>query len=267
MARSPADDSIGVSDQYLINPEPMAPRRRRMRDRVALGHLFMIASALLAFVLALSVLRDRRASEAVLVASVEILPGTVITDDLVDTVYLPSDSGLVNSMAKPGTLSANTTAGQRLAPGDPITITGLATSSTPSGLRAMSLPIDRVDAVGGDIVAGDRVDVISVNDGIAAYVSVNLEVLATQRSEARTGALNSTALSTYYVTVAVDGRDGLALALALEQGNVSVLRSTGAEPVQSEDLQLSEVEATTDTGDGLVGKPQGTSEPDEPADG
>ena len=267
MARSSGDENIGPSKQLLVEPEPMAPRRRRMRDRVALGHLFMVASALLAFVLALSVLRDRRPTEPVLMASTEILPGTVITADLVETVYLPSDSGLVDSMAKPGSLGANTTAGQRLAPGDPITITALATSSTPSGLRAMSLPIDRVDAVGGDIVAGDRIDVISVTNQVATYVAVDLEVLATQRSESRTGALSSNALTTYYVTVAVDGRDGLALALALEQGNVSVLRSTGAEPVDDAELKLAEIEGPGPLIYDDVTNQPGDSTQDEPDDG
>jgi Flp pilus assembly protein CpaB len=102
----------------------------------------------------------------------------------------------------------------------------------------MSLPIDRVDAVGGDLAAGDRVDIISVSGGSASYIAVDLEVIATQNSDGRTGALSSSALSTYYVTVSIDDQAALAVALAMDVGEVAVLRSTGAEPVPIDERQL-----------------------------
>ena len=102
----------------------------------------------------------------------------------------------------------------------------------------MSLPIDRVDAVGGDLTAGDRVDVISVAGGEATYIAVDLEVIDTQTPDGRSGALTTNALSTYYVTVSIDDQTALAVALALETGEVTVLRSTGAEPVPADERVL-----------------------------
>ncbi len=227
-AREPRQDSRSI-----------APRKRKVRDRVSLGHLFMIAAALAAFVLVISVLQDRTLTTQILVADREILPGTAITTDMVSVVEIPSDSDLVGRVATIADLATNdVSAGHRLAQGDPITLTALAPASTPSGLRAMSLPIDRVDAVGGALAAGDRVDVISVISGTAAYIAVDLEVIATQNSSERGGALSAGSLSTYYVTVSIDDQAALAVALAMDSGEVSVLRSTGAEPVPADERQL-----------------------------
>ncbi|MEM8926062.1 MAG: RcpC/CpaB family pilus assembly protein [Actinomycetota bacterium] len=217
----------------------VAPRRRKVRDRVSLGHLFMIAAGLLAFVLVVSLLQDRSATVEVVVADGEILPGTPITPDLVTVSELPAGADLVDSLATMADIQASrVSAAYRIGPGDPITRTALAPAATPSALRAMSLPIDRVRAVGGDISPGDRVDVIAVVGGIASYIAVDLEVLDTQNADVRSGALSASSLSTYYVTVSIDDRTALELALAMDQGEVTVLRSTGAEPVAANARQL-----------------------------
>jgi Flp pilus assembly protein CpaB len=211
---------------------PVPPRRRKVRERISLGHLFMIAAGLLAFVLVVSVLQDRTVTTQVLIADAEILPGTRLTPDLVTVVDLPADSDLVDSLASMADLaSGEVSAGHRLVAGDPITRTALAPAATPSGLRAMSLPVDRVDAVGGDLAAGDRVDIVSVTGGVASYIATDLEVIATQGPDNRGGALGASALSTYYVTVSIDDQTALAVALAMETGDISILRSTGAVPV------------------------------------
>ena len=239
MASFVAVDDEASTERSRRAPRPVASRKRKMRERVSLGHLFMIAAALLAFVLVVSVLQDRTLTTEIVVADREILPGLTITPDMVSVVEIPADSKLVEAVATMADLLRNdVTAGHRLAPGDPITLTALAAASTPSGLRAMSLPIDRVHAVGGDLAASDRVDVISVSGGTASYVAVDLEVLATQGSGGTGGALSASSLSTYYVTVAIDHQTALEVTLAMESGEVTVLRSTGAEPIAASERQL-----------------------------
>ena len=233
------DDPTVAADAPLVEPRIVAPRRRKLRDRLSLGHLFMIASGLLAFVLVVSLLQDRSATTTVVVADREILPGTLITEDLVRSVQVPADTSMAEALATLGDVRASgVTAAYRIAEGDPITRTALAPAATPSALRAMSLPIERVRAVGGDLSAGDRVDVIAVVSGVASYIAVDLEVLATQGTDTPSGALTASSLSTYYVTVSIDDQTALALALAMEQGEVTVLRSTGAEPVAANERQL-----------------------------
>lgn len=219
------------SDPSRPRPRPVAPRRRKARERISLGHLFMIAAALLAFVLVVSVLQDRSKTTQVLVARTDIQPGSAITPDLVRQVPMPAGSDLATAMAGLGDLAGGAAiAGQRIEAGDPVTLTAIAPRSDNNGLRAMSIPIERARAVGGELAPGDRVDVISVTGSSATYVAVNLEVLKTQNQQG-TGALGSSALTDYYVTVAVEGEMALAIALAQQTGEVSILRSTGAEPV------------------------------------
>lgn len=219
------------SDSSRPRPRPVAPRRRKARERISLGHLFMIAAALLAFVLVISVLQDRSKTTQVLVARSDIQPGSAITPDLVRQVPMPAGSDLATAMAGLGDLAGGgAIAGQRIEAGDPVTLTAIAPRSDNSGLRAMSIPIERARAVGGELAPGDRVDVISVTGSSATYVATDLEVLKTQNQQG-TGALGSSALTDYYVTVAVDGETALAIALAQQTGEVSILRSTGAVPV------------------------------------
>jgi Flp pilus assembly protein CpaB len=210
----------------------VAPRRRKARERISLGHLFMIAAALLAFVLVVSVLQDRSETVQVLAARSEILPGDPVTVDQVRQIDVPADSDLADSLATLGAVAdGGAIAAQRIGAGDPITLTALAPRSGSGGLRAMSIPIERPDAVGGDLSAGDRVDVISVEGSRASYVAVDLEVLRTASTQSAPGALSTAALTDYYVTVSVDDQTALAIALAEKTGEVSILRSTGAQPV------------------------------------
>jgi Flp pilus assembly protein CpaB len=232
MASSLTVEQETSSESTRSRPRPVAPRRRKVRERISLGHLFMIAAALLAFVLVVSVLQDRTKVVKVIVAKSAISPGATITVDQVREVDVPADSDLVPSMATLADVAGGkVTAAQRIEKGDPITTTALARQSVSTGLRAMSLPIERSMAVGGDLAAGDRVDVISVDGGNASYVAIDLEVLGTQGSQASSGALSSASLTDYYVTVSVGDQAALALAQALEIGKVSILRSTGATPV------------------------------------
>lgn len=228
-------DLDGSTEELRPAAHQVAPRRRKFRERISLGHLFMIASALLAFVLVVSLLQDRTLTTSILVADDNILPGTVITPSLVREIEIPADSELVGMVATLDSVSSGgLSAAQRIGSGDPVTLTAVAPTVDSRSLRAMSLPIDRVDAVGGDLVPGDRIDVISVEGNGASFVATDLEVLTTQAADTRTGALGSASLTTYYVTVLIDGQTSLAVALAMESGEVSIVRSTGAVPIEGD---------------------------------
>jgi Flp pilus assembly protein CpaB len=94
------------------------------------------------------------------------------------------------------------------------------------GHRAMSIPIAIEHAAGARIVVGDRVDVITVVDGVAEFVATDLAVIA--HAEPQAGGLSTGA---YHVTVAVEEQEALALAEAIATGSLEVVRSTGAAPV------------------------------------
>jgi pilus assembly protein CpaB len=245
------------AEEAAFAPRLVAARRRRLSDRLSLGHVIMVTAGLLAFVLVMTLLGDRAATVRVIAADREILPGSVVTPEMVREVELPADSELVGAIATMASIEAgDVTAGQRIGVGEPITIAALAPASAPSGLRAMSIPIEREFAVGGALAPGDRVDVISVSGGKAGYIAVDLEILETQRASARTGALAVNAAGSYFVVVAVDDQTALRLALAIEDDAISVLRSTGAavvDPAQRTLVPADDAtadDATADDGDG-----------------
>jgi Flp pilus assembly protein CpaB len=93
-----------------------------------------------------------------------------------------------------------------------------------SGMRTMSIPVPVEHAAGGGLVPGDRVDVISVVDGVARFIAVDLEVLVA--ADASAGPIGST--SGYHIVVSVTSSDALDLAEALDIGSLEVIRSTGA---------------------------------------
>ncbi len=230
-----------AADEWTPSPvsRPAPPRRRGVGERLSLGHVVMITAGLLAFVLVMAALSDRSATVLVATASREILPGTTVTADMVTEIELAADSPLIGAVASLDQIRVGAvTAGQRIGAGEPITLSALAPVSAPSGLRAMSVPVGEEFAVGGDLGAGDRIDVISVTGATATYIATDLEVLSTRQSPSRTGALSAGSLSGFFVVVAVDDQTALRLALAIDNGAMSVLRSTGAVQVDQTRLSL-----------------------------
>ncbi len=228
-------------------PRPAPPKRRGLGERLSLGHVVMITAGLLAFVLVMAVLSDRSATVPVATASREILPGTTVTADMVTEIELAAGSPLVGSVVSLDQIRVGAvTAGQRIGAGEPVTVSALAPVSAPSGLRAMSVPVGEEFAVGGDLGAGDRIDVISVTGGTATYIATDLEVLSTRPTSSRTGALSASSLSSYFVVVAVNDQTALRLALAIDTSSMSVLRSTGAVQVDETRRSLGGNEPTLD---------------------
>jgi Flp pilus assembly protein CpaB len=95
-------------------------------------------------------------------------------------------------------------------------------------LRSMSLPIEIEHAAGGSLITGDRVDVITVTDGVPSYVVADVEVISVP---AETGS-SIGGFGDYHVVVAVDDQEALRLAGALDSGSLEIVRATGAEAVE-----------------------------------
>jgi Flp pilus assembly protein CpaB len=89
----------------------------------------------------------------------------------------------------------------------------------------MSVPIDPSHAVGGSLVAGDRIDLIHVTEAGPRYVLVGAEVLsvATPDRAALTGP------TSFHVVLAVTEASALEVAAAINDGKIELVRSTGAE--------------------------------------
>jgi Flp pilus assembly protein CpaB len=96
----------------------------------------------------------------------------------------------------------------------------------------MSFPIPRSRAVGGSLVAGDRVDVLSVHrtSGRSGYVAADVQVLAfsTRGSGPLQGSDDAS------VTIAIDSAGAARVAAALEVGTITLVRATGATPLRQD---------------------------------
>ena len=95
----------------------------------------------------------------------------------------------------------------------------------------MSVPVSIEHAAGGGITSGDRVDVISVSDGLASYVVTNVEVIGT--SDRQAGAFG--VASDFFVVLAVDADQALEIAAALESTSIEIIKSTGALAIEEND--------------------------------
>lgn len=259
---------MGVAEQSTtaagsrdrLPPVPDAGGRvRRRRPGSVLAP--MLVAGLLLGLASYMVLRDQEATYRVAVPAADLRAGSVVSTDsfrLVETKVADElAAGLLHAddLARvDGWVAANS-----LPAGELVSRSDLRPPSAPHELRAMSVPIARERAAGGDLSRGDRVDVIAVVDGRAFYVAADLEILAVA-SGGGEGALQ--APGRFFVTVAVDEDTALALAQALEIGAVSVLRSTGSLPATVDPEAVRELTTGRPGTQGLDGPSGETPAPD-----
>ena len=218
---------FGGSPVSAIDQQP--PPKRKLSSRVSLLHIVAVASGLLAFMLILSWMSGQQNVVEVAVASDPVRPGVAIDVDMIEFIEIPASTAFVDRMVSQEdvVLLEGSVATRAIAPGEPILDSDLRPVASREGLRAMSIPFDITLAVGGDIVAGDRVDIIAEREGVTWFAASDVEVLAAPGDAV--GAFGST--TDYAVTLAVDDATALALATAFAADTVHLIRSTGAPEV------------------------------------
>lgn len=208
------------------------PVRRRITRRLSTTHVLIAIVVILAFVLNLLVLRDRSSESLVAVADRLLPAGSTFDSSSLRLVPVDSSFEGLPSLIDSDELSSfeGWIVDRSVPAGSLVEVDDLVEPSMGDGLRAMSLPIGIEHAAGGSLAPGDRVDVISVVDGEARFVAVDLEVTAV----ADDGGGSIGAVSQYHLVVSVDAEEALSLARALDVGSVEVVRSTGAAELDSE---------------------------------
>jgi pilus assembly protein CpaB len=206
--------------------------RRRVLNALSAGHLVMIVAGLLGILLTLALLRSADRRIEVAVAAHDLHAGAAVSErdvryervkmdgDLLDTVLRRDDvTGLEGAVAT-GTIRA----------GELIARTDVRAAATSSGLRAVSIPIEPARAVNGDLVPGDRVDVLLAAEQEVATVVADAEVLDVSDPDAR-GALGDVD-EQFTVTLAVDATEAQLLAAAITDGDILIARATGADSAE-----------------------------------
>jgi Flp pilus assembly protein CpaB len=228
---------------------PERPRRRRLASRLSTGHVVMVVAGLVAALANLAVIRSGSETVPVLVAREDIPLGATVTADLLRTVDARLDAGVLATLARPGDVAAGGLDGQvaasTVAAGSPLRRADLRPAATSEpGLRRIAVPIRREAAVGGALAVDDRIDVIQVVDGVPRYVVADARVLAVP--EASAGALGAT--GSFYVTIGVDADIALCLSAAIEAGGLTIVLSTGQDPVATQPCVLAQAGDTSDPG-------------------
>jgi Flp pilus assembly protein CpaB len=196
----------------------------------------MLLAGALGVLLTLSFLRSADNTTAVLVAARDLAPGTVVTDDAFRVARVHADEAVLQTFFDES--DAQALRGQvvvtSVQPDEPLTRSVVRPASAQASPRVMSFAIARPRAVGGGLVRGDRVDVLWVekDEAAAAYVLTGAEVVDVVAPSA--GALGGVGDSVT-VSLVVDAKRAPKLAIALEQGSVTLIRSTGAPALSEEE--------------------------------
>jgi Flp pilus assembly protein CpaB len=193
----------------------------------------MVLAGLLGALLTLTALRAADDTTPILAAARDIAPGTVIDSRALRVTRVHADATTLATLIESDQLDAvsGRVAVEDIPAGSLLTRAAVRSAAQGRAPRAMSFPIARSRAVGGAIDSGDRVDVLAVerNSGRSSYVATGVEVLEFRSQE--TGPLQESDDAS--VTIAVDAGAAARIASALETGTVTLVRATGAAPLET----------------------------------
>ena len=203
------------------------PTVRSARYRPSLSHIAIASAVVLAFVLNFLALQSQDATTLVAIADSSIAAGSPLTPDIVRLVPLSADFEGLDHLVGESDLEDldGWIVGRSVREGELIDRSLVVRPGAGEGLRTMSIPVPVEHAAGATLVIGDRVDVISMVGEEPAFVATDLEVV----SIADTMQTGLSGAGPYHVVVGVSPEQALALARAIADGSLEMLRSTGAD--------------------------------------
>ena len=198
----------------------------------SLSHVLIALAVVLAFTFNFLALQDRDRTVLVAVANTPLDAGASL--DSTDVRFVAIDAGFEGMASLVEQESWTSVSGWVLTrpvpEGGVIAVDALTRPLGGDGLRSMSVPVAPEHAAGGLLEIGDVVDVISVDDGVPAYVVAGVEVVGVAAGSGGIGAAGG-----YFVVLAVDSAQALDLARAIDSGSLEVIRSSGAVPIDGHD--------------------------------
>jgi len=207
-------------------------RRKLLRVIVPL-----CAALLLTIVVARATSHPATKGVPLLEAAVQVSQGTILSPADLKVVKVSPQALLPGSLSSEGQAAGQVTL-VALSPGSPIlandvearTQAGLA-YAIPSGERAMTLAVNSVSGVAGNLATGSRVDVLLTLSAQAAQPATQVPaepplstVVASDLQVLATGIAGSTTSSGYaVVTLAVTPEEAATIALSQQQGTLTLL--------------------------------------------
>lgn len=217
--------STTVTERPPTSTGATASRSPLPRGRLSGRHVLVILAGVVSLVANLAVLRAGTPTTTVVVAADDLVAGERVTSDSLVAVQVDGGGDVLDRLLD-RLPSSEMVAVRDLPAGEPLRWSDLvATVADDPRLRHMSLPIEPEHAAGGRIVAGDRVDVIAVIDGVATAIITSADVVAVaDQQDQAFGTLGA-----FHVTILVDTADALCLASALSAGEIHLVLATGAD--------------------------------------
>ena len=212
------------ADVRAVAPMP----KRKAGSRFTSGHLLMVISGMLAFLLSLVVLTSRTAKITVFVAKDDIVAGKQLTAAQFQPTQIPSSDLNATYVSEDEiTEKGPFFASRSITKGEPLLDASRTPQANKSDVRLQSIPVDKSLAVAGNLSRGDRIDIIYTTDeACAERVLRNLEVVITP-SGSGGGALGGSS-NTYTITVAIErAGDDLTLAGVIASGKFQGDKATG----------------------------------------
>lgn len=214
------------------------PRSRRpLRARFSTGHVVMVVAGLLGALLTLQVLRGADDRVEVTVLRRDVPAGSRVRPTDLTSTRVRVDDDVVARLVRTDEQAEVTgaVATHLLRRGDLLSRHDISRNAGPEGKRAMSIPIEPSRAAGGDIAIGDHVDVIATTERGSEYIVADAEVLKTGGGSGN-GVLRTDS-SDYFVELAVDAEEAMAIASGLQGGSLDVVLASGAEPLRSTQVE------------------------------
>lgn len=208
---------------------------RRVKARFGTTHLIAVIAGLLTALLLLSWTRGQEELISIVLAAEDIRAGTTVEAADLGSTEIAADSS-VATVIVPATESdqlVGQIAVRYIEAGEPILHSDLRPVVTADGRRAMSFSLSPANAVGGDLVVGDRVDVLVVSDEGTRFVAEDVPVLALP-AQGQGGLVGGS--SAWWIVLAVEDLDALEIADGVEHGTIYLLRSTGTPTLSIREL-------------------------------
>jgi len=233
-------DSLVQDRLPNVNVTPLGAReagtspeiQRKSSWRPSLSHILIAVAAILAFVFNFLALQDRSDTTLVAVASSDLRAGQRISGSDIRFVPVSADFVGVESLVnQPAWDQVNGWVLTRaIAAEGVVDLSSLSAPASEGNLRSMSIPVPLEHAAGGLLAAGDVVDIVTVDDGVASFVASELAVVSVAAADS--GGIGG--FGPYHIVVSVTADQALALARAIDSDSIEIVRSTGAELVEGE---------------------------------
>ena len=218
-----------MADRAASTADGTRPARRSLFSRLSFGHVVMISAGLLAFMLNVLVLRSKGEMVEVSVAAQPITAGTRLRAEHIGYRLIDAGGPFVDRLLSVEAIAPllGQVVIRDIDTGAPLLADDLRPAAAPDARRAMNIPVASDHAVGAALFVGDRVDVIAVDDGAGRFVATAIEVLGVALGGSRPSG------DRFGVTVAVNEKEALAIATAIDGGSVHLIRSTGSTEIEA----------------------------------